>query len=280
MALPTNKLQDILSLLPKEIHEKTKIIYQQIPGSLLNYFNPVSINKKVECREHNLPADSSIPIEHDTGRNYSERNFHRSDSQHGYPQDQSNSNFNNQPSYLYSVHENHDNKYENALRFHLRASIKRNFSNQNIIEVNPAFVADDIVQKCFEQCPDWGSKKCKTPSVIVRFDSNYILEQGSRSLNVNIYTYAYLACEREESHLPRFIHEATPQIRFEVTIELTGLAISFDKIVKFGQLLSNNTVTDVIQKIETTNKVTWENLDQLASKPSTETKPSLSWDDV
>jgi len=275
MALPTNKLQEILFLLPEEIHEKTKNIYQEIPGSLLNYFNPASINKKVECREHDLPVDSSIPIEHDT-----ERNLHRSVSQHCYPQDPSNSNCSNQPAYPYSVHENHDNKYENALRFHLRRSIKRSFSNQNIIEADPTLVADDIVQKCFEQCPDWGSKKCKTTSVIVRFDSNYILPQESRSLNINIYTYAYLACEREESRLPRLIHEPPPQIRFEVTIELTGLAISSDKIAEFCELLSNNTVTDVIQKIETTNKVTWKNLDQSASKPSTETKPPLSWADV
>ncbi len=116
--------------------------------------------------------------------------------------------------------------------------------------------------------------------MIIRFDSNYILQQESRALNVNIYTYAYLACEREESRLSRLIHEAPPQIRFEVTIELTGLAISSDKIAKFCELLSNNTVTDVIQKIETTNKVTWKNLDQSASKPSTETKPPLSWADV
>jgi len=279
MALPKNRLQDILSLLPEEMHGKTQNIYEKIPGSLLNYFNPASINKKVEFHERGLPLDSSIPIEHDTGRNYSERNFHSSVPQHSYPQGPPNSNFSNQPPYGYSVHENHDNKYENALRFYLRKSIKRSFSNQNIIGICHASVADNIVRKCFEQCPDWGRKKCKTPSVIVRFDSNYIVEEKSRSSNVNVYTYAYLACEREESRFPR-LHETPVQIRFEVTIELTGLAISFDKIAQFLQLLSDKTVTDVINTIETTNNVTWENVEQSASKSSTEIKAPSSWDDL
>jgi hypothetical protein len=257
MALLTNKLQDVLSLLPKEIHEKTKNIYQQIPGSLLNYFSLISINKKAECHESDLPVNSSILIEHDTERNYSERNSHSSVPQHSYPKEPLNSNSSNQPPHGYTVHRNHDNKYENALRIPLQESIKRSFSNQKIVEVESAFIADDIVRKCFEQCSDWGSKKCRTPSVTVRFNSNYIIEDKSRSLNVNVYTYAYLACERDESRFLQF-RETPPKISFQVTIELTGLAISLDKIKHFCQLLSDNTFTDVIEIIETTNKVTWE----------------------
>lgn len=298
MALPMDRLQDVLPLLPDEIREKTKIIYQQIPGSLLKYLNPASINQQVECRERDLVVNPSIPIEHST-----ERNQHRSTPQQSSPQTSSNPKINNQPSNDHSMHENQDNKYANALRFYLQRSIQKSFINGNITVVNPNSVADDIVQNCFRECPDWGRKKCKTSSVIIRFNSKYT-EQKPRAFNVNVYTYAYLSCERDESRLPR-LHESPPRIRFELTIELTGLMVSSEKITQFKQLLSNNIVKDVIQIIAGNSKATENNLDQTFSqlptenhldqrfaelptgnhldqpfsKPPTETK-SLSWDDI
>jgi hypothetical protein len=274
MALVKNKLQEILPLLPKEIHGKTKEIYRQIPGSLLNFFEPNSTTKKAECRGHDLPVDSSVSTPCDDGRNYHDQNLQI--SHHG---DLSKSNHNNQSHANYPEPVDHDNKYANALRFHLQNSIKRSFSDQNITEVFPNFVADDIVQKCFQQCPDWGRKQCETPSMIVRFDNNYIDEQKSKSLNVNVYIYAYLSCEREESLFSR-LREPPPKIKFEVTIELNSLAISCDKIAQFCQLLSENAVPDVIKRIEATDKVTWNNLDKQSSKPSVETTSSLTWDDI
>ena len=270
MALLISRLQDLLSFFPENVHHKIETIYQKIPGSLLNYLNPISINKKVECREQQLPVDSSIQRESDI-----ERHTHSSVSQSSSA-DPFNFNANNSSSSGYSTYDNDNHKYENALRFYLLQSIKKTFGKEKVTEVDPASITTEIIRRCFEQCPDWGRKSCNTPSVIIRFDRNYIItEHKSNSVNLNVYTYAYLACERESSRFCR--SEKPPQITFEVTIELTGSAIALDKIDRFCQMLSKETISDVITKIETTNKVTFDNLDPPSS---TGAKKTLTWDDV
>ena len=273
MALPESKLEEILHLLPEEIHGETKHIFAKIPGSLLKFLNPAQIKKKVECRENDLPVDSSKPMESADGRQRRGRDQPGSVSLDAQYSDSSKSNYNNQTPVPYG------NKYVDALHRHLLGSIKKAFRGENITEVSPDSVADDIVRNCLAECPDWGQRRSQTPSVIVRFDSNYINEREPIPFNINTYVYAYLACEHQESRFS-LLRGTPPKICFEVTIELNGIAISSDKIARFCKLLTDLSLEEVIKTIETTNKVTWDNLDQDHSNVSAGQHAALLWDDI
>ena len=167
----------------------------------------------------------------------------------------------------------------------LANSISRRFHEQHITDVSPKLIADDIVKHCFAQCPDWGRHRCQQPSVIVRFDTNDINKETPRPLNINVYVYAFLQFQYKESLLP-FKSGQEPRISFEVTIELNGLAIDAKKIIQTSDLLnSSKHLEEVIEKLESTSKVNWDNLDKKneVKSPLPANSPvekKLSWDDL
>ena len=279
MALPASKLEEILHLLPEETHGKTKYIFEKIPGSLVKFLNPTHIEKKVECRESDLTVNPSQPMGSVNGSE------HRARGQPGWvpcnarSQDSYESKSRNQTPTECPVFMDYENRYANALHGYLLGSIKKAFRSQNITEVSPDSFADDIKRQCLAQCPDWGRKRCETPSVIVRLESRYICKQEARSFTVNTYTYAYLACEHRQSYIP-FVFAASRKINFEVNIELNGIEISLDRIEQFRKLLTDLSLEQVIERIERTDKVTWKNLDQQNSQASAGHQAALSWDDL
>ena len=174
------------------------------------------------------------------------------------------------------------NKYRQPLMMFLTNSIGQRFHEQKITEVPPKLIAEDIVTHCFDQCPDWGRHRCQQPSVIVRFDSNFINTETTRTLNINVYTYAFLQFHYKES-LFSLKNRQAPRISFEVTIELNGMAIDAKKIKQVSELLqSGQCLEEVIEVLESTSKVTLDNLDNKSEVKSPSVDPpaqvKLSWD--
>ena len=243
MTLLNNRLQEILPLFPAADHGKLEEVYRKIPGTLLQFIDPIPMTKKVECREQNLQVDLSIFLTDSTilVQNESLNEIHLQD-----PQDL--------------------NKYRQPLKMFLANSISQRFHEQQITEVPPEVIAEGIVTHCFAQSPDWGRYRCQQPSIIVRFDSNCTNTETARPTNINVYIYAFLQFQYKES-LFSLKSGQEPRISFEVTIELNGVAIDAKKRTETSDLLhSGGCLEEVIS----------DNL----NKKSEVKSGKLSWDDL
>ena len=287
MALLTNKLQEILPLFPDALHGKITEVYQRIPGSFVKFLDPVLITKKVECREHDLSVNSSMLVEQ------------RDDRIHTAHLSQSHTHYNDQRPDEYPVNLYVDprrtnpstptyghppaseyNKYRNPLLTFLLQSIGEAFRGQNITDVPAKAVANEIVHHCFQQVPDWGRYQCQTTSTIVRFNIPFLKEERTQSVHTNAHVYAFLKFEYSESRLP-WKGDKQPKISFEITIELNGVALKLNKVIETSELLSDkHHLSDVIQKIESTSAVTWNDLEDKDRAPTQPAKSGLTWNDL
>ena len=291
MALLTNTLQDLLPFFPDALHGKLADVYQKVPGSFVKFLDPMPITKKIDCREQDLRVDPSMLTDQ------------RDDAMHPTHAPQSPTHHNGQRStgsqlkpYVDSRKPNYEktssstppfgyapafeyNKYQNPLRTFLLHSIGNAFRGQNITDVPAKALAEDIVQHCFQQVPDWGRHRCQTPSTIVRFNSHFLNEHPNQSVNINAYVYAFLKFEYNESRLP-FKGDKLPKISFEITIELNGVAVNLKRLTEMDQLLTSNNVPDAIQIIDATSAVHWEDLEHKGSKPAPPMKTKITWTDL
>ncbi|CAF2909054.1 unnamed protein product [Rotaria sp. Silwood2] len=268
MELAAITLYEILPLFPIEIHEKTKEIYRQIPETLLKFLDLAETVKTAECREFDLRHDTYTTIGRSEywaslcqashaliPKNIHHQNEIKTNSIYSNA-DRSKEKSRSQMQHLIS-HDHkspikYNNKHANNLRLHLLNSIRKIFRDQHIIEITPDVLADQIVRKCLEQCPDWGEKQCRTSSTIVRSNITDIIEQESTLVNITVYVYAHLMYEYERSFLP-CKKENQPKIGYDLTIELSGISINCLTLVKFCELVAENDVLAVIKVIEETS---------------------------
>ena len=291
MALLTSTVQELLPFFPDALHGKLADVYHKVPGSFIKFLDPMRITKKIECREQDLRVDPSMLTDQ------------RDDGMHATHAPQSPIHYNGQrptgsqsKSYGDPQKPNYEktssstppsgyapafeyNKYRNPLRTLVFHSISKVFVGHKITDVPAKALAEDIVQHCFQQVPDWGRHRCQTPSTIVRFNSHFINEQPNQSVNINVYVYAFLKFEYNESRLP-FKGDKLPKISFEITIELNGVAVNLKRLTEMDQLLTSNNVPDAIQMIESISAVYWEDLEHQGSKPAPPPKTKLTWNDL
>ncbi|CAF1497738.1 unnamed protein product, partial [Rotaria sp. Silwood1] len=179
MALASCKLDELLCLLPQEVHQKTVEIFNAIPGSLLKFIDPKLITKKVERSEYQLMNEKLIEIDYSEYWNnviqYS--NYVDIQKYSIKPIDEtkkgSQATFDN---CLFDMGHKTKIDYDkdwNNLRIHLGDSIRKMFDDRQIIEVNPLTLADEIATKCLEQCPEW-AKQRKNSSTIIQFHKTFI----------------------------------------------------------------------------------------------------------
>ncbi|CAF0829565.1 unnamed protein product [Rotaria sordida] len=260
MELDTIKLHQILPLFPSEIHEKTKEIYEQIPETLLKFLDLTEIVKTAECYESDLHHNTYTPISRSEywaslcqasnaliPKNIYYQNEIKINSTHSNV-DRSKGKSKKQVHRLI-LPMKYNNKHANNLRIHLLDSIRKTFHDQQIIEITSDILADQIVRKCLEQCPDWGEKQCKTSSTIVRCSLTDVIEQESSLVNINIDVYAHLRYEYERSFLP-WKNDNQPKIGYDLTIGLSGISINCMTLIEFCELVAENDVLNVIAIIE------------------------------
>ncbi|CAF1365625.1 unnamed protein product [Rotaria sp. Silwood1] len=296
MGLVTITLPQILPLFPIEIHEKTKEIYKQIPETLLKFLDLTEIVKTAECREFDLHPNTYTAIgQREYWANLCQasnalipKNIHRQNETKTNPThsnvDQSKGKSKNQVQRLI-LHDHkspvkYNNKHANNLRTHLFNSIRKIFREQKIIEITPDVLADQIVRKCLELCPDWGEKQCRTSSTVVRSHITDVIEQESTLLNMTVYVYAHLMYEYQRSFLP-WKKDNQPKIGYDLTIELSAISIDCMTLIKFCELVAENDVSDVIKIIEETNPTMISN--DLNSKDfnlSPDKKIIFTWDSL
>ncbi|CAF1085621.1 unnamed protein product [Adineta steineri] len=263
MALFLYTISALLLLIPADVHDKTKEIYNRIPGTLLKFFDPKTIARKVECSEHDLINEKSI--ESDNNEEW------KKDGHEVKKETVCSSNV------LCTERgiENEHNKDYNNLRGHLRKSLRQMFRNDKTIEISTDDVAQAIATKCFKECPDWG-KENKYSSVILRFDSSYVTNNDSVKTNIQVYVYAHLIFECKMS----FFKGGQCKTSYDLTIELSGISIDPLKISEFSLFVAKNSVSDSIKAIETNVPLTWEDLDDTGSRQASTPKPVLTRNDL
>ncbi|CAF2911120.1 unnamed protein product [Rotaria sp. Silwood2] len=266
MALTSCKLDELLCLLPREVHEKTVEIYNTIPGSLLKFIGPKPITKKAERSEHQLMTEKSMETDDNEYQNNpiqdSSYSNHRNIYHH--ENDEANRTYLTEPMHEtkqdYMGHKTgiKNNKDSNYLRIHLENSIRKMFDDRLITEIDPNTLAYEISTKCLEQCPEWG-KQCKNSSTIIQFNKIFISENDSTKMNILVYVYAHLKCEFD-TLVFGLRNRNQYKTSYDLAIELNGISINLMKLIEFCQLVKENSVHDAIEKIEAKTQLTWNDL--------------------
>ncbi|CAF4162660.1 unnamed protein product [Adineta steineri] len=273
MALLSYTLNELLPLLPTEVHEKTVEIFKRVPGTLLKFFSPKLITKKAECYEHNLITEKSVESNGNEYWNNIREGSSDSMNKRMHVQDVTKINRNypaeatskkpvqNETAYgsdvSYTEHGSgiEYNKDWNNLRTHLRKSIKKMFHDHQITEVSPDCLANEIATRCLQECPNWG-KQSQNSSSTIRFNSTYLTDNDSAKMNIHVYVYAHLILQYQKSFFKKHQYKTS----YDLTIELNEISIDPLKVLQFSQLVAQNNVSDSIQAIKLNAPLTWGNL--------------------
>ncbi|CAF1066131.1 unnamed protein product [Adineta steineri] len=263
MALFVYTISALLLLIPADVHDKTKEIYSRIPGTLLKFFDPKTITKKVECSEHDLINAKSI-----------ESNNNEEWKKDGHELKKETVCSGNVLCTEREIENEHNNDYNN-LRGHLHKSLREMFRNDKIVGISTDDLAQEIATKCLKECPDWG-KENKYSSVILRYDRSYVTNNDSIKTNIQVYVYAHLILECKTS----FFTGHQCKTSYDLTIALSGISIDPLKISEFSLFVAKNSVSDSIKAIETNVPLTWEDLDDTNFKRASTPKSVLAREDL
>ena len=166
----------------------------------------------------------------------------------------------------------------NSLHSYLRESLRKKFRDDQVTELNPDKLAQQIVATCREKYENWG--KTESSSAIFQFDTLDFVQHSQETMWIQVYVYADLSLECQKSFFSFDFFRRTCKAGYDLTIELKKILMSSSKILQLQQIISNNNVAESIKLLEKDTSLTWDDLDDSNSKHMNQPNSTSTWDDL
>ena len=137
----------------------------------------------------------------------------------------------------------------------LRQTIQNGFDMKHLTEVR----SEDLSQEISKQYQNKNSSRAlpgESVQMIIRFDTTFTKKDGEFWTIVKAHVYAHIEEECENN----WFAEDKRKFKYELSIELNGVAVNKDKAIKFSELIMRSTAEEIIMRLTEKYAVTWDDL--------------------